>query len=103
MTPHSAALRQCHELRFPPEIVTDTRYRCDHRDDERTSTNTHALIEEGRKHDDAMADGVWYATDEGRVCRDDAGVSLTVCNVHRTPDTLGIAWLRANLRALLDG
>jgi hypothetical protein len=72
------------------------------------TTDARALIEEGRRHDEAMTDGPWVSE------RDDpeygevysADPYKLVAQTGRAPvaaNATGIAWLRSNLRALLDG
>lgn len=49
------------------------------------------LIAEGRKHDEAMTDAPWSRGDR------------RIYPTSGSNDSAGIAWMRTNLRALLDG
>lgn len=67
------------------------------------------LIEDGRKHDEAMTPGPLYARSQLVSRRpDNTGMGGTlhtnhVANFRERDDAAAFAWLRTNLRALLDG
>lgn len=62
------------------------------------------LIEEGRKHDEAMTTGPWRHRGPVVEIDDDHELNLCIAETHgHRKDAAGIAWLRTNLRALLDG
>lgn len=69
---------------------------------------TSALLDEARRHDAAMTEGPWY--ERGRfvsLTPVNTGMGATlhtnhIANLVEQDDAAGIAWLRTNLRALLD-
>lgn len=89
-----------------------------------TNDEARALIEAGRKHDEAMADGPWEPSEASPGARRSEVRSIDPCHpdydmrvvvtggdnesvpVNRrdaVPNANGIAWMRTNLRALLEG
>lgn len=71
-----------------------------------------ALIAAGRAHDEAMTEAPWYGRSRfrfvSRVPNSSGGMggelqTNRIANTAEGPDADGIAWLRTNLRALLDG
>jgi len=75
------------------------------------TTDARALIEEGKRHDEAMSKAHWtYSPTSGNVEAPNGGpnqyLSTKVCELfsmnHRANGN-GIAWLRTNLAALLTG
>jgi hypothetical protein len=76
-----------------------------------TTTDARALIAEARKHDEAMTEAPWEWDDKDDAFRhiDELvafGEPISEGNhgiVIDQADARGIAWLRTNLRALLDG
>lgn len=79
------------------------------------TTNPRALIAEARRHDEAMTSGPWseccHGQPETHPCRliwgaiDGEMIGSLVLHDGRPPkaDVAGIAWLRSNLSALLEG
>lgn len=79
------------------------------------TTDPRALIAEGRKHDEAMTAAPWTECcswqDESHPCRliwgavDAETIGSLVLEEGRPPkaDVAGIAWIRTNLAAMLDG
>jgi hypothetical protein len=84
------------------------------------TTDARALIAEGKRHDKAMTDGPWYSVKtpfgDGTFVRskseDASGVHVADCSAIGSDEyedycdesnAAGIAWLRTNLAALLEG